>query len=65
MKSLDTILNTTMQGLIFELVPVVVINAPLHEKNKTKKQQFGFPTRSDTNRPIQSQKQAWILIFWF
>ena len=63
MKSLDTILNTTMQGLIFELVPVVVINAPLHEKKK--QQQFGFPTRSDTNRPIQSQKQAWTLIFWF
>ena len=25
---------------------------------KKKPQQFGFPTRHDTNRPVQSQKQA-------
>ena len=31
----------------------------LHEN-----QQFGFPTRSDTNQPVQSQKQARSLKFW-
>ena len=27
-------------------------------------QQFAFPTRSNTNRPVQSQKQARSLKFW-
>ena len=29
-----------------------------------RKQQFGFPTRSNTNQPVQSQKQARGLKFW-
>ena len=29
-------------------------NEPVHEKT----QQFGFPTRSDTNWPVRSQKKA-------
>ena len=38
------------------------LTEPLYEKKKPKKtpkkQQFGFLTRSDTNRPVESQKQA-------
>ena len=30
----------------------------------SEKRSSGFPTRSDTNRPVQSQKQARSLKFW-
>ena len=36
-----------------------IILEPLHEKN----QEIGFPTRSVTNRAVQSQKQARSLKF--
>ena len=49
-----------LSGHFFQLFFLVFQNEPLHEK----KQQFGFPTRSDTNRPVQSQKQARSLKFW-
>ena len=35
-------------------------NEPRHEKTGLQ----GFPTRSDTNRPVQLQKKARILKFW-
>ena len=35
-----------------------------HGSALEKTKQFGFPTRSDTNRPVQSQKQARSLKFW-
>ena len=38
---------------------MVFVFEPVYEKN----QQFGFPTRSDTNRAVQSQKQARSLKF--
>ena len=37
----------------------VIIRAPTPEKRS-----LGFPTRSDTNRPVQSRKKVRILEFW-
>ena len=34
-----------------------IIYEPVHEKT----QQFGFPTRSDTNQTVQSQKKVEIV----
>ena len=38
-----------------------IIIEPSHEKRK---QHSGFPTRPDTNQPVQSQKQTRDLKFW-
>ena len=36
----------------------------IHLRRDVRKLVFGFPTRSDTNQPVQSQKQARGLKFW-
>ena len=42
------------------MFPLIIQNEPSHEK----KQQVGFPTRSNTDRPVYAQKQASGLKFW-
>ena len=39
------------------------VSKPIYEPRREKPGLRGFPTRSDTNRPVQSQKQARSLKF--
>ena len=39
---------------------LTILNEPVHEKTN----KFGFPTRSDTNHPVQSQKMVRGWKFW-
>ena len=42
---------------------ILVLDSPLNEPRREKRSS-GFTTRSDTNRPVQSQKMARSLKFW-
>ena len=63
LSDLELIWGYAIQNMLDIPLKDLKVNLPLFEplRQKTK---FGFPTRSDTNQPVQSQTQARSLRFW-